>query len=233
MTDRVDNRVSVETPEAVEFDLDLVGILPRTGAWSIDALIKLFGSIGCCCVFSFLDQLGVGIVLLTLFFVLWLYNPVFEVFWNGQTPGKKVFGIRVVNRDGTPVGWYGSIIRNLVRLIDIIPFGYQTAAVTMVVSGRFQRLGDVAGDTLVVYDRDPYAERQAGDLPQAEPIQIPVALKPHEQEAIIDFAERSKTLGSARSAEIARVLSPITEATDDREATRAIYGLAQRIVRWG
>ncbi len=229
----VDNRVSVETPEAVEFDLDLAGALPRSGAWLIDGIIKfvLLWVVGC--TFAIFERIGMGVFLLVMFAMLWLYNPLFEIFMNGQTPGKKVFSIRVVNRDGTPVGWYGTIIRNLVRVVDFLPLAYLTGVMSMVISGRFQRLGDVAGDTLVIYRRGAYATRDPVDLPPAEPIQIPVTLKPHEQEAIIDYAERSQTLGPARSAEIARILSPITDATDDAKARRAIYGLAQRIVRWG
>lgn len=229
----VDNRVSVETPEAVEFDLDLAGALPRSGAWLVDGVIKIIVGWLLACVFMFFQEIGIGLVLLVMFGMLWLYNPLFEIFMNGQTPGKKVFSVRVVSRDGTPVGWYGAIIRNLVRVVDFLPLLYLTGIFSMIISGRFQRLGDVAGDTLVVYKRGAYATRDPVDLPPAEPVQIPVTLKPHEQEAIIDFAERSQTLGPARSAEIAQILSPITDATDDREATRAIYGLAQRIVRWG
>ncbi len=231
--ERVDNRVSVETPEAVEFDLDLAGVIPRTGAWFVDGFLKMLILWGTAFAFFMLEEIGVGLIMLVMFVVMWLYNPLFEVFNQGRTPGKMIFDVRVVNRDGTPVGWYGAIIRNLVRVVDLLPFGYTTGVVAMVMSGRFQRLGDLAGDTVVVYHRGAYSTRDSGQLPDADPVQVPVPLQPHEQEAIVDFAERSRMLGRDRSAELAQILSPMTDATTRPEAVDSVYGVAQRIVRWG
>ena len=144
-----------------------------------------------------------------------------------------VFDVRVVNRDGTPVGWYGAVTRNLIRVVDFLPAAYVTGIVSMVISGRFQRLGDLAGDTVVVYDHAGYETTDVGQLPQVEPAKVPVVLQPHEQEAIVDFAERARRLGKGRSEELAEILSPLTDAATKEEATQAVYGLAQRIVRWG
>lgn len=231
---RIDNRVSVETPEGVEYDLELAGISPRAGAWVVDFMIKTGVLwVGLLFVIPFGERLGMAIVLLVLFVTMWMYHPIFEIWKNGQTPGKMLFNVRVVNRDGTPVGWYGTIVRNLVRVVDLLPFGYVTGVMSMIISGRFQRLGDLAGDTLVVYHRGAYATRDLARLPEAEPVQIPVVLQPHEQEAIVDFAERAPMLGKARSAELASILTPISDASTGKSATRYLFGLAQRIVRWG
>ena len=232
-TERVDNRVRVETPEAVEFDLDLAGVIPRTGAWMVDGFIKMFVIWAAAFLLIFLREIGVGLIFLVMFSLLWLYNPVFEILNQGRTPGKMVFDVRVVNRDGTPVGWYGAVTRNLIRVVDFLPAAYVTGIVSMVISGRFQRLGDLAGDTVVVYDRGAYETADVGRLPQAEPVKVPVVLQPHEQEAIVDFAERSRGLGRGRTEELAEILAPLTEASTAREATRSVFGLAQRIVRWG
>lgn len=229
----VDNRLAVETPEAVEFELDLAGILPRGGAWGVDLMIKAAVLWAVTLVAIFLGDLATPVVLLLLFGLNWLYHPLFEVWLDGQTPGKKVFNIRVVNRDGTPIGWYGAIIRNLVRVVDFLPFGYATAVVAMVTSGSFQRLGDLAGDTVVTHHRGAYATRDIAELPDAEPIAVPAVLSPLEQEAIIDFAERSGQFGSDRSAELAEILAELVDAQHPQHARQRVFGLARRIVRWG
>ena len=230
---RVDNRISVETPEAVEFDLDLAGVAPRAGAWAIDWMLKAAIVTVVAIVVGVIGDLAMSVVLLTMFGATWLYHPLFEVWQDGQTPGKKALSIRVVNRDGTPVGWYGAIVRNLVRVADAAPFGYVTGVVAMIVGGRFQRLGDLAGDTVVVYHRVSPGTLDAGRLPEAEPVQVPVVLHPHEQEAIVDYAERSPQLGRARSAELAGILGSMFDVADRDEAMVHLQGLAQRIVRWG
>ncbi len=231
--ERVDNRVGVETPEAVEFELDLAGLVPRGAAWLIDGVLKVVVITVISVPMMVLGDAGGAAMLLLMFALSWLYNPLFEVFNGGRTPGKKALEIRVVNRDGTPVGWYGSIIRNLVRVVDGLPVGYVVGIIAMIVSGRFQRLGDLAGDTVVVYDGEQTATRDIKRLPDAEPIQIPVVLRPHEQEAIVDFAERSRALGRARSSELAGILRPMFDVATSSEAKEQTHGLAQRIVRWG
>lgn len=76
----------------------------------------------------------------------------FELTWNGQSPGKRWAGIRVIRRDGTPVTLIESIIRNLVRIVDFLPIGYGVGIVTMFVHPQSCRLGDLAAGTLVVRD---------------------------------------------------------------------------------
>lgn len=232
-SERVDNRIGVETPEAVEFQLDLAGLGPRAGAWMIDGSAKFVILLGVGMMTALLGELAMPLVLLASFSILWLYNPLFEVFNHGKTPGKAVFDIRVAHSDGTPVGWYGAIVRNLIRVVDFLPFGYVTGIVSMIVSGRFQKLGDLAGDTLVIYERDPQADRSVEMLPDAEPVRLPVQLEPHEQEAIVAYAVRSQQLGRERSAELARILRPVVEAPTDTGAMHQLQGVARRIVQWG
>lgn len=230
---RVDNRISVETPEAVEFQLELAGLVPRASAWTIDWVLKMAVVAVVAIAGAIIPLVGMPVMMLASFGAMWLYNPLFEVFNDGQTPGKQVCELQVVHCDGTPVGWYGAIVRNLVRVVDMLPVGYATAVVSMIVSGRFQRLGDVAGDTVVVYRRRPTSRRDATRLPPADPVEVPVVLQPHEQEAIVAFAERSRTLGADRGAELAKILGPVVDAPTDKEAMQRLHGLAQRIVRWG
>lgn len=228
-----DNRLSVETPEGVEFELELAGFLPRTGAYLLDLCFRIGALFIINSPLEFLGGVGLGLIFLNVFIVTWFYYPIFELWFQGQTPGKRIFGIRVVNVDGTPVGWYGSLIRNLLRVADILPFGYVFASISMMVSGRFQRLGDLAAQTVVVYRRQAFEVAENRALPPAEPAQFTLHLRPQEQEAIVDFAERSAELGEQRSAELASILSPLVDASTGEEARQKLFGLAHRIVRWG
>jgi hypothetical protein len=90
-----------------------------------------------------------------LFIFFWGYYILFEIFWNGQTPGKRWSGLRVIRNDGTPVTLSESIIRNLVRIIDLLPAAYGIGVITMFLDKKSRRLGDLAAGTLVVHDRTP------------------------------------------------------------------------------
>jgi hypothetical protein len=78
---------------------------------------------------------------------------VFELVWNGQSPGKRWVGLRVIRTDGTPITLSESLIRNLVRLVDFMPLAYGVGVVTMFVNAQARRLGDLAAGTIVVHDR--------------------------------------------------------------------------------
>ncbi|MGH9589270.1 MAG: RDD family protein [Terracidiphilus sp.] len=94
-------------------------------------------------------------IFLLLFFVLnWGYFTLFEAFWNGRTPGKRVARIRVIQRSGRAIGLFESMARNLVRYIDQLPGFYAVGVVTMFITSQHQRLGDLAAGTLVVRDRE-------------------------------------------------------------------------------
>lgn len=78
------------------------------------------------------------------------YFVVFEGYY-GRTPGKAVRGLVVVNANGGSVGWAGSIVRNLARIIDILPFFYVIGIVVAYVTDENQRVGDLLGDTTVAH----------------------------------------------------------------------------------
>jgi len=98
-----------------------------------------------------------AVLVLVTFAILWGYFVFFEVVWNGQTPGKRTFGLRVMRAGGYPVDVVASGVRNLVRYADFMPWGYSVGLVTMFVSSQWQRLGDYAAGTIVVRDRRPEA----------------------------------------------------------------------------
>ena len=97
----------------------------------------------------------VALVTLVVFVLNWGYFTLFEALWNGQTPGKRVARIRVIERSGRPIGLLESMARNLVRYIDQIPFFYAVGVIAVFASRQHQRLGDLAAGTLVVRDRGP------------------------------------------------------------------------------
>jgi uncharacterized RDD family membrane protein YckC len=92
---------------------------------------------------------------LVIFLFYWGYYIFFEMLWNGQTPGKRWTGLRVIRSDGTPITLSESLIRNLTRLVDFLPAAYGVGIITMFIDKRSRRLGDLAAGTLVVHDRAP------------------------------------------------------------------------------
>ena len=197
----------IETPEGVELDLRVAGPASRFLAWLVDLLIKFAVLMVASTVLPFLGSFGIGVFLVAYFALLWFYNVLFEIYHHGATPGKRSLHIRVVNRNGTPVDWSGSVIRNLVRFIDALPFVfYGFGLVAMLLNRDFQRLGDMAAGTLVVHDVPAAGYgKLAGD--EARPLRIPLTLE--EQRAVIAFGERLDTVTQERAEELAGVLDGV------------------------
>lgn len=210
----LDTRYRVEIPGGINLDAQVVGPIPRFLAFAIDLIIRgiilfvlslaaiPFGSMG----------LGGGFFLIFLFAIEWLYPVLFEVYWRGQTPGKKVLGISVINDDLTPVTLGSSLVRNLLRTVDFLPLFYLVGLVTMLSNRRFQRLGDLAAGTLVIAVREP-----SRPLPQQEitPLAPSTTLLRTEQSSIIDFLQRSPQLSEPRQKELAQILQGVTHDKDD------------------
>ena len=83
----------------------------------------------------------------------WGYFTLFEAFWNGQTPGKKLFKIRVIQDSGRQITFFEAMIRNLIRVIDMLPSFYLVGVIAMICNRGHKRLGDLAAGTLVVHER--------------------------------------------------------------------------------
>ncbi|NBD95712.1 MAG: RDD family protein [Gammaproteobacteria bacterium] len=204
----IDSLYPVETPDGIELSLHVVGPVPRGIAWGVDLLIRGGIMIGLIMALAWLEALGMALLVLIWFLINWWYPVLFEVLSRGATPGKKAVGIKVIHQDGTPIGWSASIIRNLLRQIDFLPFLYATGLVAMFCNSRFQRLGDLAGGSVVVY-----RESGAGapELLAPGPVEAPpVALDAAEQRALLSFAERVRRINPKRAAELAGELSPLT-----------------------
>lgn len=222
----LDTRQLVETPEGIDLILRPAGLLPRALAFALDLLIR-----GALLLLAFitlgtLGQFGTGLGSILFFLVNWWYPVLFEVLNQGRTPGKKVMGLRVIHDDGTPVGWGASLIRNLLRAVDMLPFGYCLGAVSCLNHSSFKRLGDLAAGTLVVYrDQPPLPVA----LPEALPERAPFALNLNEQRAVLSFAERSTTLSAARRSELAGILAEPLKCSAEQAESR-LHGIARAMV---
>lgn len=222
----LDTTYDIATPEGVELRLPVAGLASRSLAWLIDAIIKFVILIIFSIVFQFLGDLGTGIMLLGMFLVLWFYNVLFEVLYHGATPGKRALGLRVMNSNGTPVGWSGSLIRNLIRSIDTLPGCYAFGCISVLLTKRFQRLGDLAAGTIVVYQEK---QQRAKPLTDAEPMPARIPLTLDEQQAIVSFGERATSLNSERAEELAACLRPVWADVD----TAKLRGFASWLIGSG
>ena len=224
----------LETPEGIDLVVSPAGPVPRGLAMAIDALITQTTSLLVGMALVLLGDAGVGIYLVLLFGIEWFYPVLFEVLRGGQTPGKSLLGLRVVHADATPIGWNASLLRNLLRTADFFPFFYVGGLVCMLLTDRFQRMGDLAANTLVVHV-DTGGARSTSTSLEAEGLgarAAPVALSPVEQRALLGFAERQEELSRERAIELAEVLAPLTGASGEaarQEVLRIANGLSGRV----
>jgi len=151
MTARV---LRIRTPEGVEFSQTLAGPVVRFAAWVIDqaAIGALLSVIALLVGFLGLASADIAIALYTvLYFVLSIgYTLAFEWLWRGQTIGKKLLRLRVVDAKGLKLQFHQIVVRNLLRFVDSLPLFYGVGGSACWISRRFQRLGDLAANTLVI-----------------------------------------------------------------------------------
>jgi uncharacterized RDD family membrane protein YckC len=222
----LDTTRRVATPEGIELTLRLAGPVPRALAWAVDVLLRVAVVFIVMMAVGPLGKTGTGIVLITAFFVEWLLPAWFEVHWNGQTPGKRAFGIAVLNDDGTPVRWPGALTRNLLRAVDFLPLLYGIGLVAMLLNRDFKRLGDLAAGTVVVYQAEKLTQRV---FPEAQPVPPPFALSLEEQRAVLELAERASTLTRERLEELSELPSPLVGTLDGPRAAARLIGMANYI----
>lgn len=219
----MDDYLEIPTPENISFGYPLAGIGSRFIAALIDTTLILLLQ-GAVLLFTglvagLLDDLPAdytGILLavtgLVSFAFLWGYYIFFEVLWNGQSPGKRVTGLRVIRADGAPVSLAESAVRNLVRFIDFLPLFYGLGVAAMFIDRRSRRLGDMAADTLVVRetgipvrleDLQPTGADRRGPVPQLKAYgELPVEkLTEPDLELIRDFLKRRGEITNADAIE--------------------------------
>ncbi len=209
MSQRVDpestrdwDQLSIETPELVAIDMPVAGIGSRFVALLVDYLIWIAAFIALILIVHYVDpsltrfsKLGekwaTAIFTLIAFTLYWGYFTLFEAFWNGRTPGKRVARIRVIQRSGRGIGLFEAMTRNLLRAVDQIPLIYAVGVVSIFLTKQHQRLGDLAAGTLVVHEREqldaPSASSSARSL-TAGIFDAPVATETTRRQSTLELA---------------------------------------------
>jgi uncharacterized RDD family membrane protein YckC len=175
-----DDTKTVVTPEQVTVTYSLAGVGTRFAAVLLDTCIQagavavvllIIAGMGAAVPLERLDPLRLAepwlaaLVVIAVFALLWGYFIFWESVWNGQTPGKRAAGIRVMRDGGHPVDFRAVFVRNVVRYVDFLPALYGIGAFTMFLSKDSKRLGDYAAGTIVVADSRPL--RSAARSPSA------------------------------------------------------------------
>lgn len=214
----VDRTLSVKTPESIAFSYDLAGLGSRFLALAIDMAIQIAILVA---IFygifligthapsthkpvhdSATESAAIAFIVAIIFLVFFAYFIIFEAYWNGQTPGKRLMHLRVVRDGGYPLDFAGSAIRNLVRVGEMALGFYGISAIACIFSPENKRLGDLAAGTVVVRDGRlaslSTVMENAADAPRT------TLLSEQEHKVIDQFVARRKGLTPAVRAAIAQ-----------------------------
>jgi len=229
-----DTSLKAITPEGVEFVLSPVGFPVRTLAYAIDKSIQWVIIIILYIVFAVLKHaFGVWMFYLMNFIIDWFYHVIFDIFFKGQSPGKRIMGIRVVRSDGSPVDPASSLLRNLLRFADTFFCFFSIAFVSIAASPGFRRIGDWAGGTLVVYSsiaKNSHRDSLKNLLEKYDPVNPARPLSQNEKQAVLNFARRYPLLGEARANEIAGLYVPCLKNNSDNNSDAAyLMGIARKL----
>jgi uncharacterized RDD family membrane protein YckC len=157
-----------------------------------------------------------ALVVFFLFCVYWGYFAFFEIIWKGQTPGKRLAGIRVIKNSGRAVNVYEAIGRNLLRAVDWLPAIYIVGIVSMMISSRNQRLGDHLAGSIVVHDKRAEEIRPDWTSQEAKTTADPRLSKitPEELVLIETYLLRRHTLDfNSRDATAQKIVTRIRQKT--------------------
>jgi uncharacterized RDD family membrane protein YckC len=155
-----DTDLVVSTPERVSFDYQVAGLGTRGIAQILDLLIvtglliAVFFFASGVAAYTQSSTLAILIELFGTFVVVFGYFWISEALFSGQTLGKRAFRLRVVGDRGEPMTWMQAGIRNVIRIVDFLPYGYGVGVIVLFANGRGKRLGDLAAGTIVVKDSD-------------------------------------------------------------------------------
>lgn len=212
----LDTTVRIVTPERIMFEYPLAGPFRRSFAYLIDLMV-LVGLVVVGLIVSAFLTLGtasfVGPALVFYFAFVWGYGAFCETIFNGQTLGKKAVGVRVISQTGVPITGAQAVLRNLVGSVDgPIPFGFMLGLTSMVLTRRFQRLGDLAAGTMVVIEERTRSagvrrvdEREVAVLLPWLPVRI--AAGPELARALSDYVKRRDRFGPSLREEMAAPLA--------------------------
>ena len=161
---------TIDTPEQVGLEFSVAGVGSRFVAILLDSLIifaffvaEILAFVALAGAATNLPSGGsagrtagiwfAAVVGIIDFLVVWGYFALFEAYWHGQTPGKRVMKIRVIKDSGRQITLFEALARNLLRVVDYLPGFYLVGLITMLCNQRSQRLGDLVAGTIVVHER--------------------------------------------------------------------------------
>jgi uncharacterized RDD family membrane protein YckC len=163
----MDNLV-IETPEQIPLEFPLAGIGSRFLALAVDTLIQsAVGLVLGIIALAIGARIGkiptrgawaLAFLMLVWFLMQFGYFALFESIWNGQTPGKRLTHLRVIQDSGRPITVYEAVARNLLRIVDSLPALYGVAIASALFSSKSKRLGDYVAGTVVVHEKAPVLE---------------------------------------------------------------------------
>jgi uncharacterized RDD family membrane protein YckC len=179
------DNLTIETPEQIHLEFPLAGVGSRFLALALDTLIQ--ASIGSVMIilaavlsaillpsFESGGQWVLALMIFGWFLVQLGYFAIFEAVWNGQTPGKRLIHLRVIEDTGRPITTYASVARNLLRIVDSLPGVYAVGIISALVSPQNKRLGDYVAGTVVVHERPLEPKAATGWQPvSAKPLVNP------------------------------------------------------------
>lgn len=231
MNSSIDTILTAETPEGIEISIRPAGFAVRATAFLIDALIRVSVLSVCSSLFSMGQRVGLGLFWISAFVINWLYPVVFEMSAAAATPGKRVLGLYVLMANGLPITPAACLIRNLLRVIDMLPVFYGSAIVSVLLRRDSRRLGDLAAGTVVAYR---HQVELSGRLAEGVPLPPPLPLTMRQQLALTAFAWRVERLTPARADEIAAHAAAIApyRPTFGQPDSASLTGRLIGIARW-
>ncbi len=226
-----ESQLSFETPERAVLSLEVAGLGGRVLAFLLDLVFLFLAWVTALLAYSIagdllrrLQQLSAvaqGLAVGVTFALGWCYDVAFETLWQGQTPGKRIIGIRVVRDDGAPVGLVESVIRNVARVAEV-PLLYAPGVLCVALTRRHQRLGDLLAGTLVVrdraYDLSRYALAETAVDPRWASLRGRATLAPADFERLSDFLRRRAELAPAARRRVGEKVARALAARASAEA---------------
>ncbi|MFZ3215618.1 MAG: RDD family protein [Candidatus Acidiferrales bacterium] len=163
-SDPYSDKLTIETPEQTALEFPIAGVGSRFLAFGLDSMIQVLASLvvgiglglgpGWIRLGSWLPRVWAVSIIVIFFFALYFgYFAFFEAIWNGQTPGKRLCGIRVIKETGRPITPVEAVARNLLRIVDQLPAFYGVGITSVLLSKQGKRLGDFVAGTIVVHER--------------------------------------------------------------------------------
>jgi uncharacterized RDD family membrane protein YckC len=150
-----EDRIAIPTPEGIELEYTLAGFGSRFIAFLVDQLLRVtvLGAVTAILLGVLNTWLGEILLIVAAFLMLFAYDIAFEVWGAGRTPGKRWNSLRVVMDSGQPIGFAASAVRNLLRILDGPATAFVMGTVSILVTSRNQRVGDLAAGTIVIRER--------------------------------------------------------------------------------